>query len=423
MKPLRSYGAFIDIMKNLEHPIKGILAGAVFTAVVQSSSATTSVIIVLAEQGFLSLEAGIPVIFGANVGTCVTAGLASIGAEREAKRVALAHVLFKVAGVLLFVFWIPAFSELIRAIALKFGSGVGRQIANAHTIFNVSVGFLFIPLTPLFARLVKYLLPLEKMRPEEALKANYLDENLISTPALAIDLAHTEISRMAKILSRMLKSIIIPFVSDEAHIRKGERDYSEKTLLIHEIPSRDEFMPDLTLLEALDVREEKIDFLEHKLSDYLMRIARGNITDAEAEEIFGMSSIVKDMESIGDLIHRNMVPLIARKKDLKYDFSEEGKEELMIYQSKVIKQLNLLREAILEKNPDLASKIMFKERKYLDLELQYRAKHLKRIVLKNEQSMGTHRVHMELMDLMKQVVVYSSNIAKTYISTCQDRSN
>jgi len=115
MKPLRSYGAFIDIMKNLEHPIKGILAGAVFTAVVQSSSATTSVIIVLAEQGFLSLEAGIPVIFGANVGTCVTAGLASIGAEREAKRVALAHVLFKVAGVLLFVFWIPAFSELIRA--------------------------------------------------------------------------------------------------------------------------------------------------------------------------------------------------------------------------------------------------------------------------------------------------------------------
>ncbi|MBU4129557.1 MAG: Na/Pi symporter, partial [Proteobacteria bacterium] len=113
MNPLRSFPAFINLMKDLENPFMGILFGTAFTAVVQSSSATTGVLIVLAQQGLISLEAGIPVIFGANIGTCVTAALAGIGASREAKRVAIAHILFKVAGVFLFIFWIPQFADLI----------------------------------------------------------------------------------------------------------------------------------------------------------------------------------------------------------------------------------------------------------------------------------------------------------------------
>ena len=139
MEPLRTYSEFINTMKGLENPLLGLLAGTVFTALIQSSSASTGVVIILAHQGLITLEAGIPIIFGANIGTCVTAGLASIGTSREAKRVALAHVFFKIAGVMIFIFWIPGFAEIIRSIASKFGSDIARQIANAHTIFNVSL--------------------------------------------------------------------------------------------------------------------------------------------------------------------------------------------------------------------------------------------------------------------------------------------
>ncbi|RLC27701.1 MAG: hypothetical protein DRH32_09935, partial [Deltaproteobacteria bacterium] len=108
--PLKACSDFIYLLNGLENPLLGIFAGAVFTAVIQSSGAFTGIVIVLAQEGLISLEAGIALVLGANIGTCVTAILASIGMEREAKRVALGHVMFKVVGVLIFVFWIPAFA-------------------------------------------------------------------------------------------------------------------------------------------------------------------------------------------------------------------------------------------------------------------------------------------------------------------------
>ena len=120
MKPLREYAEFVNIMKGLEKPLYGVLFGTIFTAIIQSSSAFVGIIIVLSQQGLLSLEAGIPLIFGANIGTCITAAFASIGTSRAAKRVAIAHVLFRVAGVLLFIAWIPQFSWIIRMAAIIF---------------------------------------------------------------------------------------------------------------------------------------------------------------------------------------------------------------------------------------------------------------------------------------------------------------
>ncbi len=420
MKPLRDYGPFLHMMQNLEHPLSGLLAGAVFTALVQSSSASTGVVIVLAQQGLITLEAGIPVIFGANIGTCVTAGLASIGADLEAKRVALAHVLFKVAGVFLFIFWIPAFAELIRDIASRFGSGTARQIANAHTLFNVGVGLFFLPFIGIFEKAIEKLLPDRTEERDAKLTTLHLDESIIQTPALAMDIARAEISHMSRTLGRMLKAIIIPFMSDAARIIREEKKGGEAALLVCEIPTRDEVYPELSLLEGIDYREEKLDFLEEEIIDYLVLIARQNLSEGQTTEVFGMISIIKDMESIGDLIHRNMVPLIARKNDLDYDFSMEGKEELMIYHVKALKQISRLTEAFAETDPATAMKIMKKERKYLDLESKYRANHLKRIVLAREESIGTHEIHMELMDLMKQIVVYCANIAQTFLATGRD---
>lgn len=421
MAPLRTYAPFIEVMKDMENPFYGIAIGAAFTAVVQSSSATTGILIVLAQQGLLSLEGGIPILFGANIGTCVTAGLACIGSSREAKRVAIAHTVFKLAGVGLFILWIPQFAELIQNITTRFGGETARQIANAHTIFNLSLGLIFLPFTATFSRLIYRIFPEKPLPRSRQLILHHIDDSMLDTPSLAIDLARLEISRMAKLLGRMLNAIIIPFLSDKRHIvRSGKLD-EETRLLLAEIPERDEIHPDLTLGEGIDMREEKLDFLSAQLSVYLTRVARRDITKGQAREIFGMMSIVKDMESMGDIIHRNMVPLIEKKKALQYDFGEEGKEELLIYQSKVVKQIELLRQAFATSDLEAARNIMKKERKYLDLESKYRISHLERIIAEKKESIQTSEVHMELMDLMKQILLYSTNIAQTYIESTPNK--
>jgi phosphate:Na+ symporter len=418
MTPLREYDAFINGMKGLENPFLGLLVGTVFTALIQSSSAATGVFIVLAHQELITLESGIPLILGANIGTCITAGLASISASQDAKRVALAHVIFKIAGVMLFIFWIPAFAELIRGFSDKTGHDLARQIANAHTIFNVSLALIFIPFTALFSRIVVRILPDKKQDESIRPSVMYLDESSISSPALAIELARRELSHMAGTLGRMLRAVIIPFMSDEKLIRKKSLPKDEIELLIKEIPKRDERHPQLTLLEGIDMREEKLDFLNDKIGEFLIKISKNEISRDQANEVYGMIAIASDMESIGDLIHRNLVKLIAKKNELDVDFSDEGKEELMIYHQKVCRQIDLLEQAFAERDLDKAHMIMEGERKYLDLEEQYRIRHLERIRHECKESINTHEVHMEMMDILKQIVVYSSNIAKTFLLRC-----
>ncbi len=397
MKPLRTYAAFIDLLRGLENPVMGILVGAIFTALIQSSSAFTGILIVLAQQNLITLEAGIPMVLGANIGTCITACLACIGTGREAKRVALAHVIFRIAGVLLFIFWIPTFANMVHSLAESFGSGTARQIANAHTIFNVSLAFLFLPFTGPFSRLILWILPDEETDKGLEMVTWYLDENSITTPALAIDLARTEIARMSNLLWRMLDIVMIPFMTRERR--------------------RDKYFPQLSLEEGIDMRETKLDYLEEKIREFLIKVSRHELSDEQANEIFSMISIANDMETIGDLIHRNILPLIQKKHGLEQDFSEAGKEELHIYHTKVCTQIQLLEQSFAEHDLGMAKKIMDEERKYLDLELQYETRHLERLVQQDKNTSETHEVHTELLDLMKQIVVYTSNIAKTFYSS------
>jgi phosphate:Na+ symporter len=420
MSPLRTLPGFIDMIKGLENPFLGIIVGSLFTALIQSSSAFTGIVIVLAQQGFITLEAGIPLILGANIGTCITAALASIGTSREAKRVAIAHVLFQVVGVLLFIWWIPSFANLITEVSGFFGSSqMARQIANAHTIFNVSVGIAILPFTGLLASIIMKILPakFEKKPWDLELKVFHLDDSMIETPSLAIDLVRTEIARMAKLLNRMLNAIIIPFISDPDLIRTNPNiPKDEKSRLIREIPSHDMIFKHLTLQEGIDLRERKIDFLDEKIHEYLMKIARQELNEDEAEEVFKMTSVTNDMESIGDIIHRNMLPLLKKKKALKVEFSTEGKEDLMRYHRKVIKQLRRLQNTFEEKDKDIANTIMVKEDEYTQLETQFRLKHMNRVIQKKGKSLKTHETHLEFMDLLKQINVYTINIAKSLVT-------
>jgi len=403
MSPLRDYQAFINILQGLENPALGILAGAVFTALVQSSSAFTSIVIVLAMQGVLTLTAGIPLILGANIGTCITAGLASITASREAKRVALAHVLFNVAGVLIFVAWIPYFAEFVRWLSPQPETGltgaaalsavVPRQIANAHTIFNVFAAIIFLPFTKYFANLIVRILPDKILDRGIQPTILYLDYGMISTPAVAINLAIAEISSMARLLDRMIKAIIEPILTNES-----KKDVSH---------------PQLNVIEGIQMREEKIDYLEYKVSDYLLQISRQNLDQEQAMEIFGLLSVVNNMESIGDIIDNSLLPLVRKKQNLKSDFSEEGKKEIRSYHKKVMKQVHRLEGFFDKFKMRDVEKIMKKKSKYSDLQYEYLQQHLKRVGNEKVESISTHLVHVNLMDMLKQINVYIGDIAKT----------
>ena len=401
MKPLRSFEPFIDMMKGLENPFFGLMIGAAFTALIQSSSAFTGIVIVLAQQGLLTLEAGIPLILGANIGTCVTAGLASIGTIREAKRVALAHVLFNIGGVVIFVWLIPPLAELVRSLSSvsglsgmeKLAAETPRQIANAHTIFNISVGLIFLPFTGILAKQVYRILP--RTEETKGIKPALwdLDDSQIANPAIAIKLAQTEMLRMIKILSRMLDSCFYPFIDDE--------------------PKQDEVYAQLSLIDGIDMREEKIDFLEEHITNYLFQVSRGELNASQAEEAFSLISMADNMESVGDIIHRNIVPLIYKKQALKEPFSKEGEKELVAFHTKVMKQMSRLSEAFSKLNLEMAQKVLNKDIKYQNLEAEYRQAHMKRVQKEKTKSVETHEVHMELMDMLKQINVYIGNIAKT----------
>jgi phosphate:Na+ symporter len=407
MKPLRSFEPFIDLLQGLENPLLGLLVGAVFTALIQSSSAFTGIIIVLAQQGLLTLDAGIPLLFGANLGTSVTAALASIGATREAKRVALAHTLFKIGGILLFILWIPTFADIVRSISPtsnaigldKLAAETPRQIANAHTLFNVSLAFIFLPFTILFSKLIIKILPEKEGEKGVVPVIWHLDDSAISTPAIAIGLAQTEVSRMAKISKRMLNAIIVPFVTDE-----------EK---------RDEIYPQLSLRDGIDMREEKIDFLEENVTNYLFKIGRQELSKDQANEVYAMMSVVNDIESIGDVVHRNLIPLIDKKYKLKKDFTKTGKKEIEDYHLRVMKQMSRLEVAFAENDFAKAKKILKKEAKYRHLESQYRMAHLARVQKEKTKSTITHEIHMELMDMLKQIHIYLRSMAEAIIDLNQ----
>ena len=275
IQPLQTSEPLIQLLQQLENPLLGLLVGTVFTAVIQSSAAFTGIIIVLASHGILTLEAGIPLLFGANIGTTVTAGLASLNAGREAKKVAIAHTLFKIGGVGLFLFWIPAFADFIRLISpapaaltgdlSSHYAAVPRQIANAHTIFNVGLAIVFLPFIGLLSRYLDKIVPpaplLHGIQPVTV----HLDNSLLSTPDLALKLARAEIREIVKMTVEMMKNIIVPFT-----------DPSRKQDVVY---------PQISLLKGLKLREEKVDFLDEKVSGYLYQLSRESLSVRQVHEI------------------------------------------------------------------------------------------------------------------------------------------
>ena len=399
MKPLRTDPTFNSILTSFENPFLGIMAGAIFTALVQSSSATTGIVITLASGGSITLEAGIPLIFGANIGTCVTALLAGLNASRDAKRVAIGHVTFNFLGVLLFCFWIPTFSEIV----VKTSDNIPRQIANAHTIFNIMATVIFIPFTGYIAKtIIKFFPDKDVQRNIEKPALLHLDEKSLDQPEAAINNAQAEISGVVGLMERVVGTLVRPFIDNQ---EQTDIENSE-----------------LDLETGLKQRLDKIEYLNKSISDYLLKTSRGDLSSDQSKEVFSLVSIVNYLDSMNNIVKLRFEKLVDDKNNLDGNFSDEGQREILDYHTKLVKQVNRLNQFFNKFDRAKAEKIMQKGQKYKDIEEKYRLEHFQRVSKDVAESVSTHELHMELMDLLKQMNMFIELIASTLLSPELDKS-
>lgn len=290
-EPLRQWPPFISLMQGISNPLLSILIGAAFTAIVQSSSATTGIVIVLASQGLISLETGIGLVLGSNVGTCVTAFISAMGRPREAMQAAWVHIVFNVAGVMLWVLFIPQLAELSRSIspasetlpgAAASSADLARQIANAHSIFNVANLLLFIWLTTPLARLVNRFVPLPPK--PVGIEPMYLDDLYLEQPAMALDQVRRELVRMGGITSEMLsRALPVMATGDEAEFKQ--------------------------LVEA----DKNVDLLYDQSIRFLGKLTQKNLVLTQPQQLNYSVGIANYVESVGDVVKKDMLA-IAQKR-------------------------------------------------------------------------------------------------------------
>ncbi len=382
MEPLRSADAFIDAMARLENPVLGIAVGAAFTAVIQSSAATTGIVIVLAQQGLISLDTGIALILGANIGTSATALLAALGKTREALRVSVAHTLFNIGGVLL---WLPLVGVLA-GIVESMGGGTGREIANAHTIFNTVNAFLVIGFVPLFARFVERLVKDRSEEEELVIKSKFLDEGLLRTPTLALDRARLELLRMA---SRV-------------------RDLLDQALPA--VLTGDRWM--LLDLEGLD---EEVDALHGHVIGYLGKISQTRLSEESTSELLGLMEAANDLEAIGDLIETNLVALGLGRIEDSLSVSPETSEVLTELHAAVAQALDLSMMALTQKNTDAARRAGKMKKQINSMERAAAVHQASRLVADAPDRIPLYQFEMAVITVLKRIYYFSKRIARVSV--------
>ena len=392
MKPLRSYQPFLDLMVQMENPLVGILIAAAFTGLIQSSSATTGIVIVMASQGFITLPAGIALAFGANIGTCVTAMLASIGKPREAVRAAAVHVLFNVAGVVLWFLFIPQLAEMVTLLSPSHPELTGvdrlaaetpRQIANAHTIFNVANTIIFIGFTTQMARLVERLIPDRALELEDlVVKSRYLDEELLSTPSLAMDRVRMEILHMGEIVQKMHDGIMPAILGGD-----------KKTLL--EIRSMD----------------DEVDILYAQVLEYMGKIGKEALTERQTQEFLDLMTALGDLENIGDTIETNLVNLGIERIESNISISEPTRKVLSDFQKAVRQALRAAIQAVSQKNREAADIVIGMQKDIQSLANSAAVHQATRLVAKEPNRIPTYAIEIDIIEKQKRIYYFSERMA------------
>jgi len=393
MYPLRDYAPFLQLMTHMENPAVGILIALLFTALVQSSAATTGIVIVMASQGFITLTAGIALAFGANIGTCVTALLASIGKPREAVRAALVHVLFNVFGVLIWVGLIPRLAEFVTWFSPVHGELSGtarlaadtpRQIANAHTFFNVANTLIFIGFTAQLARLVEWLVPDKPLEEEVVARPRYLDEALLETPSLALDRVRLEISHIGDQVREMLR-LIMPAILG------GDR----------------------TTLRGIARIDDNVDVLHGHVITYLGRISRRQLTENQTRDFVNLMSAVNDLENIGDIIETDLVHLGNERISEGVSISPSTRQVLTQLHQAVATTTDLAIRAVVENDPEAAREVVNLKSEINRLMESAAMHQIKRLVAKEPNRLAAYTIEMDIIEKLKRTYYFAKRMAKT----------
>ncbi len=393
MQPLRSFQPFLDFMVAMGNPFVGILVAAAFTALIQSSSATTAIVIVMASQGFITLPAGIALAFGANIGTCVTALLAAIGKPREALRAAVTHVLFNLAGVLVWLAFIDQLAHLVTMLSpvhpelsgtQRLAAEAPRQIANAHTIFNVANTFIFIWFTTSIARFIEWMIPDKPLGEEVVISARYLDPELLSTPSLALDLVRREIRHMGEHVTEMLAGIM--------------------PAILH---------GNLSTLSDIQKIDERIDILHADIVIYLGRISQHELTEKQTEELVGLMDAVNDLENIGDVIEMNLVELGRRRIGKGIAISRPTQVVLTDFHQVVMDAVAAAIRAVSEDSYEEARSVVDMKKEIMRIANSAATHEARRLVANEPHRIEAYTVEMDIAEKLQRIFYFARRMART----------
>lgn len=379
LSPVKNYPPFIEMLMRFEQPLPGILAGLFFTTIVQSSSATIGILMVVASQGMISLQACIPPIIGANIGTVITAFIAAIGTRPEAVKVAVAEMCIKITGALLIVGWISSFADLIHHLSPGGHGEVSRQIANAHTAFNVLLTLIILPFTNTFTTMVNSLISVNHKK--KSTYMHYLDENIVSTPSMAISLAKQETITMMRKVENMLKDIWRVFA-----------DKDEK------------------ILYAIQQQEKCVDNMSEQINQYIIQITRQSIDDPTVQEAFQINYANKEFEQIGDIISTNLLQRAQKWIQQPNDFSIQGKLELEDFHKKTLAYLTDTITVFNDIHLVYKKQIKTDYIKYQQIALEMEKNHFERLHKMIEASVKTSKTHLELMGMFNAIMRHASNV-------------
>ena len=401
MKPLAGSPVFTDLMMQVHDiPVLGVLLGTVMTVVVQSSSATIAVLQNLAStagpdgvSSIIGLTGAMPILFGDNIGTTITAVLASIGSSVAAKRTAAAHVVFNITGTLIFIWFIPLYARFIEFIspAGPEVEVISRQIANAHSCFNIFNTILFIPLIGILVKVVTKIVPgkdTDKLPSDPV----FMDNNVLDRPFAAIHLATKEIIRLAEMAATMVRDAQKAFAG-------GSRDAVEK----------------------VKETEEVVNDLQENIVNYLAGMFTvETITDEQSAKVSKLLHISADIEHIGDHC-KNIAEFAEEKIKNSYDFSEEAYGEINECFGLARDMTRRSIESMEECDAAAATDVCSMEKTMNEKETTLRERHMKRISSKKCSPEFTV-IYTDVVHNIEKIGDYCKNIAEAVLDNAVEKT-
>ncbi len=384
MKPLTSSTVFQQVLTTVGgHWYLGILAGALITAILQSSSATTGILVALATAGAVDIKMALPIIFGCNIGTCVTAMIATVGTNKTAHRAAMLHLLFNITGTILFL---PLLiTGLLGDFVSLFSDNVTRQIANSHTIFNVVNTVIMLPLIPVLIKAVHKIVPGED---DQKMGPKYIDDRLLETPVIAAGQVIKETIRMANKAKKSLELSMKAFLNNDDKL--AEKVYQNEAI---------------------------INNLEECITTYLVGLSKCELSDKEKNIVGATFHIVNDIERIGDHAE-NLADLTVQKINKRLDYTDEAIENIKTMYNTTLKALDIAIECYEKRDVIKAKSIQDVESQIDKQQKIYRDLHIKRL---HEGSCNayTGAIYLDLLSNLERIGDHATNIAESVIENNQ----